>query len=109
MQAISEEYKDYDFAEKIQYCILYFCVIVIKNEVFGLKDKECIQRIQDIIDDELCKKSIHLSVCNTYNKEYTAIFKAMRSGSARRVNTIVKWYAWKKKYAAPILAKIRRR
>lgn len=109
LQEIGVEYKEYDFTEKIQYCILYFCVIVIKNEVFGPKDKERIKRIQDILDDELCKKSIHLSLCNKYNKEYTAIFKAMRSGSANRVKTIIEWYAWKKKYAAPVLAKLRGR
>ena len=109
MQSISGEYKDYDFADKIQYCILYFCVIVIKNEVFGPKDSERFHRIQDILDDELCKNSIHLSLYNTYNKEYTAIFKEMRSGNARRVNYVVKWYAWKKKYAAPVLAKLRKR
>lgn len=109
LKEIAEEYKEYDFTEKIQYCILYFCVIVIKNEVFGPKDRERIQRIQEILDHELCKKSIHLSLCNNYNKEYTAIFKAMRSGSANRVKTIVEWYAWKKKYAAPVLAKLRGR
>ena len=107
LQQVDEEYKGYDFAEKIQYCILYFCVIVIKNEVFGPKDKERIQRIQNILDDKLCKETIYLSLNNKYNKEYTAIFKAMRSGSAHRVNNIIQWYAWKKKYVAPVLAKLR--
>lgn len=105
--SLGGNYTEYDFSEKIQYCILYFCVIVIRNEVFGLKDGNQLKRIQEILDDELCKNSIYLSERNIYNKEYTAVFKAMRSGKARKVNNVIKWYAWKKKHLAPILAKLR--
>lgn len=105
--SLGEKYTEYDFSEKIQYCILYFCVIVIRNEVFGLKDGNQLKRIQEILDDELCKNSIYLSERNIYNKEYTAVFKAMRSGKARKVNNVIKWYAWKKKHLAPILSKLR--
>lgn len=106
LKKIGEKNSEYDFSEKIRYCILYFCVIVIKNEVFGPNDNNQIKRIQDILDDELCKSTIYLSLENKYNKEYTAIFNAMRSGNAYRVNIVVRWYAWKKKYVAPIIAKL---
>lgn len=105
---LGENQTNYDFSEKIQYCILYFCVIVIKNEVFGIKDGNQLKRIQEILDDKLCKNSLYLSEKNIYNKEYTAIFKAMRSGKARKVDNIIKWYAWKKKNLAPMLSKIRK-
>lgn len=106
---LGDSCSEYDFSNNIQYCILYFCVIVIKNEVFGIKDGKQLQRIQEILDDDLCKNSLYLSNKRTYNKEYTAIFKAMRSGKAYKVNQICKWYAWKKKNVAPILGKILRR
>ncbi len=105
---ISEKYSEYDFSENVQYCILYFCVVVIKNEIFGLKDGNQIKRIQEILDDKLCKNALYLSEKNIYNKEYTAIFKAMRSNKARKVNRVCKWFAWKKKNIAPILSKIRK-
>lgn len=105
--SLGENHTEYDFSEKIQYCILYFCVIVIRNEVFGLNDGNQLKRIQEILDDELCKNSIYLSEKSIYNKEYTAVFKAMRTGKARKVNNVLKLYDWKKKKLAPILSKIR--
>lgn len=104
-----QQYKEYDFAEQIRYCILYFCVIVIKNEAFGPSDGKQNEKIQAILDDELCRNVLDLTEQNRYNKEYTAIFREMRTGSAFRVNAIVKWFAWKKKYVGPVLAKLRRR
>ena len=108
LTGLGEAYEAYDFSEQICYCILYFCVLVMKNEAFGPKDGKQNEKIQAILDDELCQKVLYLSQKNQYNKEYTAIFKAMRSGSAARVNAAIKWYDWKKKYAAPMLAKIRK-
>ena len=105
---LGDDYEAYDFSEKILYCILYFCVLVMKNEAFGPKDGKQNEKIQAILDDELCRKALHLSQKNQYNKEYTAIFKAMRTGSAARVNAVIRWYDWKKKYAAPMLAKIQK-
>lgn len=105
--AQGKAYADYDFTEYIQYCILYFCVIVIKNEVFGPRDGKQNEKIQAILDDDLCRNALYLSQGH-YNKEYTAIFKQMRTGRAVKVNAVIKWYAWKKKYAAPILARLRR-
>lgn len=102
---LGEQYKEYDFNERIRYCILYFAVLVIKNEAFGPKDGR-IDRIRAIMEDPLCKKVLDLTGKNKYNKEYTAIFRAMHTGSAARVNAVVRWYAWKKQYAAPILAKL---
>lgn len=109
MVELGKAYKAYDFAERIRYCILYFCVIVIKNEAFGPRDGKQNEKIQAILDDELCRDALALTEQNRYNKEYTAIFREMRTGSAARVNAVVKWYAWKKKYAAPVLAKLRGR
>lgn len=106
---LGQQYKAYDFTERIRYCILYFCVIVIKNEAFGPTDGKQNQRIQAILDDALCRKVLDLTEENRYNKEYTAIFRAMRTGKGARVNAVVKWFAWKKKYGARILAKIRRK
>ena len=108
MVELAEAYEDYDFTEKIRYCVLYFCVLVMKNEAFGPKDGKQNEKIQAILDDDLCRDVLYLTEQGHYNKEYTAIFKEMRTGSAARVNAIVKWYAWKKKYAAPVLAKLRR-
>ncbi len=108
LMELGENYKEYDFSENIQYCILYFCTIVIRNETFGPEDKEQMQRIQEILDDPLCRDSLYLSNRNIYNKEYTAVFEAMRSGKARKVYKTLKWFAWKKKYAAPILSRIKR-
>lgn len=108
MLELAEAYREYDFTEQVRYCILYFCVIVIKNEAFGPRDGKQNEKIATILNDPLCREVLHLTEQGRYNKEYTAIFKAMRTGSAARVNAIVKWYAWKKKYAAPILAKLRR-
>lgn len=107
MAELADSYTAYDFTEKTRHCILYFCVIVIKNEAFGPKgDRNA--KIREILQDDLCREVLDLSERNQYNKEYTAIFRAMRSGSAARVNAVIKWFAWKKKYAAPILAKFRR-
>ena len=108
LMEMGENYKEYDFSEKIQYCILYFCTIVIRNETFGPKDKEQMRRVQEILDDPLCRDSLYLSKRNIYNKEYTAVFEAMRSGKARKVYKTLKWFVWKKQYAAPILSKIKR-
>lgn len=109
MAQLAEEYKDYDFTEQIRYCILYFCVIVIKNEAFGPRDGRQNEKIREILEDRLCREVLYLTERNRYNREYTAIFRAMKTGSPLRVNATVKWYAWKKKYAAPVLAKIRRK
>ena len=108
MLEVTRDYGAYDFTEPMRYCILYFCVIVIKNEVFGPRDGKQNERIQAVLDDPLCRDVLELTERNRYNKEYTAIFRAMTTGSAARVNAAVKWYDWKKKYAAPILAKLRR-
>jgi glycosyltransferase involved in cell wall biosynthesis len=108
MAEVVHAYPDYDFTEKLKGCILYFCVIVIKNEVFGPRDGKQKEKIQAILDDELCRDALNLSATYQFNKEYTAIFQAMGTGSAAKVNTVIKWYAWKKQYAAPILAKLRR-
>lgn len=109
MLELAENDREYDFTEKLYYCILYFCVIVIKNEVFGPRDGKQNEKIQAILDDELYQKVLYLTKQGKYNKEYTAIFKAMDTGSAARVNRTVKWYAWKKKYAAPVLTKLQQR
>lgn len=109
MEELAEAYTEYDFTEAIRFCILYFCVIVMKNESFGPKNGKQNEKINQILRDDLCRKVLYLTEKGKFNKEYTAIFAAMRSGSAFRVNCVIKWYAWKKKYAAPILAKIRRR
>ena len=109
MVELGESYQGYDFTEIIHCCILYFCVIVIKNEAFGPRDGKQNEKIGEILSDELCKKVLYLTEQNRYNKEYTAIFKEMRSGSALRVNAVVRWFAWKKRYAALVLAKLRRR
>jgi len=109
LQEFGKQYREYDFSEKIQYCILYFCVTVSKNESFGPRDGKQNAKIGEILQDELCQNVLYLSEQNRYNKEYTAIFRAMRTGSAAGVNAVIKWYAWKKKYAAPILARIRRK
>lgn len=108
LMELDEQYPDYDFSEAVQYCILYFCVIVIRNEAFGLKDKHQLQRIQEILDDDLCKNSLYLSERDIYNKEYTAIFKAMRSNNARKVYNTLHRFAWKKKHLSPILSKLKR-
>lgn len=108
LMELDEQYPDYDFSEAVQYCILYFCVIVIRNEAFGTKDKNQMQRIQEILDDDLCKNSLYLSERDIYNKEYTAVFKAMRSNNARKVYNTLHWFAWKKQHLAPILSKIKR-
>lgn len=105
---LGNSYKEYDFSEAIQYCILYFCVIVIRNEAFGPKDSGQMQRIQEIINDDLCKNSLYLSERNIYNKEYTAVFKAMRSGSAHKVYKTLHGFAWKKQHIAPILSKLKK-
>ncbi len=104
-----EAYTHYDFSQQIRYCILYFCVIVLKNEVFGPKDGQQKEKIQTILDDDLCRDVLYLTQQGHYNKEYTAIFKAMRTRKAARVSAVVKWYAWKKKYIAPVLEKLHRR
>lgn len=106
---IGKSYKDYDFSERINYCILYFCVLVMKNEAFAPKKVNRKMKIREILNDELCRKVLYLTSQNRYNKEYSAIFKKMRSLSANGVYAEIKWFAWKKKYAAPILAKLRRR
>ena len=93
----------------MDFCVLYFCVMVIKNEVFGPRDGKQKEKIQAILDDELCKNVLYLAQRGGYNKEYTAIFRAMAAGSAPRVSAVVKWYAWKKQYVAPVLSKLRRR
>ena len=108
LMKLGENYKEYDFSEKIRYCILYFCTIVIRNEVFGPKDKEQMQRIQEILDDDLYRKVIYLGDRNIYNKKYTAIFKSMKTGKAVNVYRTMKWFEWKQKNVAPILAKIRK-
>lgn len=108
LRQLGEDCPDYDFREKISYCILYFCVLVIKNEALGPKDGKQNQKIQEILDDGLCRDVLCLTQQGGYNKEYTAIFKAMCTGSAARVNAVVKWYAWKKQYIAPALSKLRR-
>lgn len=108
MADLCADYGPYDFTEKMRHCILYFCTMVIKNEAFGPRDGKQNEKIQAILDDELCRNVLDLSEQNRYNKEYTAIFRAMRTGSAAKVNAVVKWFAWKKKYAAPVLAKLRR-
>ena len=105
---LGEQYEEYDFSERIRYCILYFAVLVIKNEALGPRDGKQNEKIRRILTDPLCKNVLDLTRKNKYNKEYTAIFRAMGTGSAARVNAVVKWYAWKKKYAAPVLAKLRR-
>lgn len=104
---LGEQYGEYDFTERIRYCILYFAVIVIKNESFGPAAGR-IARIREIIEDPMCRRVMDLAKQNGYNKEYTAIFRAMGTGSARRVHGVIQWFAWKKQYAAPILAKLRR-
>lgn len=106
---VGEQYREYDFRERIHHCILYFCVIVIRNEVFGPGDGRQREKIQAILDDELCKNVLYLAQRGGYNKEYTATFRAMATGSAPRVSAVVKWYAWKKQYVAPVLSKLRRR
>lgn len=108
MRELCQQYERYDFSEKMRWCILYFCVMVIKNEALGPRDGKQNEKIQAILDDELCRNVLDLTQQHHYNKEYTAIFKEMRTGNALRVNAIIKWFAWKKTYAAPILAKIRR-
>lgn len=109
MLELADAYEAYDFTEKMHYCILYFCVLVAKNEAFGPKDGKQNAKIREILRDDLWKKVLYLSEQNRYNKEYTAIFRAMRTGNAAGVNAVIKWYAWKKKYAAPVLAKLRHR
>ena len=108
MLEVVKEYRDYDFSEQIRHCVLYFCVIVIKNEVFGPNDGTQKKKIQAILDDELCRNVLDLTQKHRYNKEYTAVFQAMHTGKAARVIGVIRWFAWKKKYAAPILAKLRR-
>lgn len=108
MLELAGAYQDYDFTERMRWCVLYFCVVVIKNEAFGPADGKQNEKIQAILDDPLCRDALELVGKKTYNKEYTAIFRAMGTGKAARVNAVVKWFAWKKRYAAPILAKIRR-
>ena len=109
MEELAAQYDSYDFTEKLRYCILYFCVLVCKNEVFGPKDGQQNEKIQMILDDDLCRDVLYLTQQGHYNKEYTAIFKAMRTGKAARVSAVVKWFAWKKKYIAPALKKLHRR
>lgn len=108
MAEVVKAYQEYDFTEQMRYCILYFSVLVIKNEAFGPRDGKQNAKIQEIMDDELCLDVMNLTQQHRYNKEYTAIFRQMRTGSAHRVNAVIQWFAWKKKYAAPVLAKIRR-
>lgn len=109
MEEVVRAYEGYDFMERMRYCILYFCVIAIKNEAFGPRDGKRNEKIQVILDDVLCRGVLELTEKKQYNKEYTAIFRAMRTGKAARVNAVVNWFAWKKRYAAPILAKLRRK
>lgn len=108
MRELCEQYEPYDFSEKMRWCILYFCVMVIKNEALGPRDGKQNEKIAAILRDDLCQQVLYLTEQNRYNKEYTAIFKMMRTGSAARVNAMVKWYAWKKQYVPLILAKLRR-
>lgn len=107
LQELLQDYEGYDFREPMRYCILYFAAAVIRNEVFGPQDGEKLGRIRTILQDELCRGVLDLSERPIYNKEYTAVFSAMRSGSARRVDRVMRWFAWKKKYAAPVLTKLR--
>ena len=108
MLELAEAYEEYDFTKRMHYCILYFCVIVAKNESFGPRDGKQNAKIREILRDDLCQKVLYLTERGRYNKEYTAIFRAMRTGSAAQVNVVIKWYAWKKKYVPMIQAKLRR-
>lgn len=108
LEEIDRAYLKADFSGKIQYCILYFCVIVLRNEVFGAPEKEQKVKVQEILDDQLCKRALSLRSSVRYNKEYTAIFNAMQTGKAAKVINVMKWYAWKKRNIAPLLSKLHR-
>ena len=108
MLELADSYQAYNFSESVHYCILYFCVLVAKNEALGPRDGKQNQKIRQVLQDDLCQKVLYLTKRYPYNKEYRAIFRAMQTGSAVQVNAVIKWYAWKKKYVAPVLAKLRR-
>ena len=107
IRTLCESVEEYDFSDGVKYCILYFCVVVLRNEVFGPKDRLRNKRIRDILVDSLCKEAIGLGTDRKYNKEYSAVFRAMKTEKPGNVVRIMKWYAFKKKYLAPIIKKIR--
>lgn len=103
---ILNAYKDYDFSSELNYCVFYFCTMVIKNEV-TLKDKnKSIELIHDVVSDSICKDAIQGITDEGMNDEYAALYQLMKAENASGIRKYCDKVNFKKKHIVPITNKV---
>lgn len=103
MKKITNEYEPYDFGLAIEFCVFYFCCSVIRNEMKLKNRKECVNKIDEILNDSLCREAVEKITPAGMNEEYTNIYSYVLKKDAKGLCKFLRQLAWKKKYIALIL------
>lgn len=85
LQELTDECREYDFDDAMNACIFYFCTMVIRNEM-RLKDKRLRrQKIQEVLDDSLCKEAVSRVWPAQMNLEYQSFYRLMFAGDGGKL------------------------
>lgn len=96
----------YDFSASIEYCVFYFCVSVLRNEMRCENKKQTIENMLVVMNDQLCIDAVLKVSPDKMNKEYSAIYEYMKNKDANGLNSYLKRLTFKKKRINPIVSKI---
>lgn len=106
LQKITSECKIYDFEYAMHICVFYFCTMVIQNEMRLDDKKKQKQLIEEVLNDTLCNDSLHTITDDGMNKEYSGLYRAMKTNNSGRVIGYMRMLTFKKKKLCPFLGKI---
>ena len=106
MIKMTNNYEEYDFTQAMQTCVFYFCTSVIRNELRANPKKMQIKKINQVIQDPVCRKALEVTTPKGMNKEYQNLYRLMQKGNGAHLRRYLINLSYRKKYLAPILSSL---
>lgn len=96
-------YDNYDFTDNLNYCIFFFCTMVIRNEVTLKDKKKSVLLIDEVISDSICQDAVSRITDKGMNKDYSSFYQYMKARDAKGIRQYCDKLAFKKKHTGKLL------
>lgn len=99
-------YNDAELSRSLDFCIFYYCTMVLRNECKAKAKKHQLEMVQAMLDDPECKRALCEISPEGMNSEYSSIYYAMKTGIAKRAVRCMNRISFKKNTVFPIVERI---
>lgn len=106
LRRITEGCPDYDFSHAMDFCVFYFCTMVIHNEMRLSDRQQREQMIREVLADPVCRESVRRITAEGMNRSYTELYRLIQAGDARKLIRHLERKRMKNEKIGPLVGKL---